>query len=334
MTPEKSVSETASLLSSTLQHTATHCNILQHTATHCNTLQHTHTCDMTPKKSVSARARSLMPSGTGCPHLILRVYLAFANDTAPVSHELSHVVHMWSSPVTYVKESCHKSGSCDRYQHYLPPFDLARVLGFYEWQLCVCCSVLQCVAVCSHLARVLGFYKWHRPCESCIFTYKYDCIYSRMNLIVGHVIHIHRWTMWLNPWLTGGVSRWVTGAVTDCASFEWVISFFGNSFFLTSCQIRQLFSRLQTHRVSHECRYRLWVTLCVCVAVCCSVLQCVAVCCSVLQCVAVCCRVFSRYVYSLILWVAWQVCVCCSVLQCVAECCSVLQSVLTLCIFT
>ena len=25
----------------TLQHTATHCNILQHTATHCNTLQHT-----------------------------------------------------------------------------------------------------------------------------------------------------------------------------------------------------------------------------------------------------------------------------------------------------
>jgi len=43
--------------------------------------------------------------------------------------------------------------------------------------------------------------------------------------------------------------------------------------------------------------------ICVCVAVCCSLLQCVAVCCSVLQCVAVCC----------------------SVLQYVAVCCSVLR---------
>jgi len=33
--------------------------------------------------------------------------------------------------------------------------------------------------------------------------------------------------------------------------------------------------------------------MCVCVAVCCSVLQCVAVCCSVLQCVAVCCSVLQ-----------------------------------------
>jgi len=45
------------------------------------------------------------------------------------------------------------------------------------------------------------------------------------------------------------------------------------------------------------------VLQCVCVAVCCDVLQCVAVCCSVLQCVAVCC----------------------GVLQCVAVCCSVLH---------
>jgi len=31
--------------------------------------------------------------------------------------------------------------------------------------------------------------------------------------------------------------------------------------------------------------------VCVCDAMCCSVLQCVTVCCSVLQCVAVCCSV-------------------------------------------
>jgi len=47
--------------------------------------------------------------------------------------------------------------------------------------------------------------------------------------------------------------------------------------------------------------------VCVCVAVCCSVLRCVTVGCSVLQCVAMCC----------------------GVLQCVAVCCSVLQCDIT-----
>jgi len=37
---------------------------------------------------------------------------------------------------------------------------------------------------------------------------------------------------------------------------------------------------------------------CLCVAVCCSVLQCVAMCCSALQCVAVCCSVNCHVSYS------------------------------------
>ena len=53
--------------------------------------------------------------------------------------------------------------------------------------------------------------------------------------------------------------------------------------------------------------------LCMCIAVCYSVVWCVAVWCSVLQCVAVWSRVLQC------------VAVCCSVLQCVAVCCSVLQ---------
>ena len=89
---------------------------------------------------------------------------------------------------------------------------------------------------------------------------------------------------------------------------------------------------------------------CVCVAVCCCVLQCVAVCCgviyfvavycNVLQCVAVCCSVLQcGAVYCSVLQCV-AVCrsvlqcvklcvaaVCYIVLQCVAVCCSVLQCV-------
>ena len=105
-----------------------------------------------------------------------------------------------------------------------------------------------------------------------------------------------------------------------------------------------------------------WPPTCICVAVCCSVLQCVAVCCSVLQCVAVedvvcdtvcdamifgvCCSVLhlgpvpeehpcattddartTRHI-SLSLQ---RVAVCCNVLQCVAVYCSVLQCVAVCC---
>ena len=58
---------------------------------------------------------------------------------------------------------------------------------------------------------------------------------------------------------------------------------------------------------------------CLCVAVCCSVLQCVAGCCRVLSCAAVCCSVLQC------------VAMCCSVLQCAAVCCSVLQYVAVCC---
>jgi len=45
---------------STLQHTATHCNTLQHTATHCNTLQHT-----------AAHCSTLQHTATQCNTLIV-----------------------------------------------------------------------------------------------------------------------------------------------------------------------------------------------------------------------------------------------------------------------
>ena len=91
---------------------------------------------------------------------------------------------------------------------------------------------------------------------------------------------------------------------------------------------------------------------CVCVAVCCSVLQfvavscsvlqCLAVCCSVLQCVAVCCSVLQLALDKDIAAkdgnvvrgccsVLQRVAVCCSALQCVPVWCSVLQCVAVYC---
>ena len=79
---------------------------------------------------------------------------------------------------------------------------------------------------------------------------------------------------------------------------------------------------------------------CMCVAVCCSVLQCVAVCCSmlyvavccsVLQYVAACCSVSTLLTHASLSYLmstaTHRVAVCCSVVQCVAVCCSVLQCV-------
>jgi len=85
-----------------------------------------------------------------------------------------------------------------------------------------------------------------------------------------------------------------------------------------------------------------------CVAVCCDTLSCVAVCCSVLQYVSVCCSVFQCDAVCVAMRVAvcfgasavlharssrgvHCVTVCYSVLQCVAVCCSVLQCAVVCC---
>lgn len=54
-------------------------------------------CDITPKKSASEERSWLMLSGTASPHLIFRVYFAFANDTAPWSARSSARQHVSSS---------------------------------------------------------------------------------------------------------------------------------------------------------------------------------------------------------------------------------------------
>jgi len=93
-------------------------------------------------------------------------------------------------------------------------------------------------------------------------------------------------------------------------------------------------------QIPRGCAY-FW-SCCLCVAVCCSVLQCVAVCCSVLQCAYFrsCCHVIFGCMSRLYVCCSVLICVevCCSahlwlhvafvcVLQCVAVCCSVLQRV-------
>jgi len=122
--------------------------------------------------------------------------------------------------------------------------------------------------------------------------------------------------------------------------------------FMYSCILResQHHTALRTVRERHSHRDSHHVTCaivchdftccecrCVCVAVCCRVLQCVAECCSMLQCAAVCCSVlqcvavrcrthFDTYmILSLSREEPKRGVVCCSVLQRVAACCSVLQ---------
>ena len=79
-----------------------------------------------------------------------------------------------------------------------------------------------------------------------------------------------------------------------------------------------------TRSIMATCDVRI---LCVCVAVCWSVLQYVAVRCSMLQCVALCCNVLQYTTQYCVSLSSCVLSVCCinHVLQCVAVCCSVLQ---------
>ena len=76
--------------------------------------------------------------------------------------------------------------------------------------------------------------------------------------------------------------------------------FLSRSFsFSFSFSLSLAFSYTQTFDVCRLVQSLKLTHICLCAAVCCSVLQCVAVCCSVLQCVAVCISLKLTYVYSL-----------------------------------
>jgi len=157
----------------------------------------------------------------------------------------------------------------------------------------VCCSVLQCVAVCHQHCSISSYLSCSKlPC----FTVFYS---------VFQCVTIYSWLLFYFQCKNWVVLIQLTFSIASsfiCIGFVWQILVTFQAMFVCSCSVLQCVA----------------VCYCVlqCVAVCCRVLQCVAVCCSVLQCVAVCCSVLQR------------VAACCSVLPRVAMCCSVFWHIL------
>ena len=144
--------------------------------------------------------------------------------------------------------------------------------------------------------------------------------FPRVSVSVSHIELCRLWRKGEETcvWVVSCMWRnLVTDMNAACYAYEWVV------FYMKEGRRDMSMSRVMHLKESchqYECSVlQLWMSRvvyerraerrvpprCVCIAVCCSVLQCVALCWSVLQCVAVCC----------------------SVLQCVEVCCSVLQCV-------
>jgi len=141
----------------TMHHTATHCNTLQHTATHCKTLQHT-----------TAQQRSTDICRNGATHCnTLQLPQRHCNTR---QHTATHqkalqgtATHCITSQPTAThcntpKEHGHIS-SHGTLQHGAivaePAQNVARSIFIKKSDFCVCCRVLQCVAVsCSGMQYV------------------------------------------------------------------------------------------------------------------------------------------------------------------------------------
>jgi len=103
----------------TADSTATHCITLQHTATHCNTLQHTATYS----------------------HKSLRFAFAY--------HGWHCNTHTHTNTATCTPSMQHIAATCP----HLQPTESAQTMTHDDSMsqcVAVCCSVLQCVAVCEH----------------------------------------------------------------------------------------------------------------------------------------------------------------------------------------
>ena len=120
-----------------LLHTATHCYTLLHTATHRNKLQHTATHQHTNTlQRTATHCNALQHTATYCNTLH---YTATHCDT------LQHMMVHPTKAVLYVVCACNTS--------------IRRVVRASEaHQICMCCSVLQCVAMCC---TVLWMHKRH-----------------------------------------------------------------------------------------------------------------------------------------------------------------------------
>ena len=183
-----------------------------------------------------------------------------------------------------------------------------------------CCSVLQCVAVCcsvwheSWMYLVLFFYSLNRG----ILSFALQHSATQCNEVQHaathcnnssdiHVIHMET--------LCHSHCNTAQHIATHCNTLQHAATHCNNS------------SDIHVIHMEALCHLHYNTVLLQYVAMCCSMLQCaVAVRCSVLQCVGVCWSVLYCVVVCCSMLQCVVVC-CCSVLQCVAVCCSVLQCV-------
>jgi len=138
-----------------VQHTATHCNTLQHTATHCNTLQHTATHHNTlhikreciPSECISRERETatdcnrLQQTATDC-NKMERECISLSLHLVAVCCSLLQSVAV-SNESTSRESAYQVSAHCNTLQHSATHSMLCVAQCFV-----VCCSVLQCVAVC------------------------------------------------------------------------------------------------------------------------------------------------------------------------------------------
>ena len=119
---------TSQVRSHTLQHTATHCNTLQHTVTSCNALQHVMIVQSAHKLGV--RTSRVRPH-THC------VWIHMVNPKS-TSNQSSKPCTVLQYPSRKVRMHTH----VNRLRLPRRPYTCVNTMS------CVCCSVLQCVAVC------------------------------------------------------------------------------------------------------------------------------------------------------------------------------------------
>jgi len=185
----------------------------------------------------------------------------------------------------------------------------------------VCCSVLQCVAVCCQ-SSPMSAYKWvmaHKRWSHVTYLnspFRATELPHMCVAVCYSVLQCVAECCSRRPWMSHGTRMnelWHTNG--RVMSLSWTYHSVRLRFDMCALQcVAVCCNILQTYR---SVRLSFDMRVLQCVAVCCSVLQCVAVCCSVLRCVALGCRLtvlWDSAQWSLLAALATPVCVC--VCQC------------------
>jgi len=133
-----------------------HCNILQHTATHCNTLQHT--------ANTATHCNTMQHSTTHC--IILQHTATHCNTLPHTATHWNTLQHTTTHCNTLQNTATHRGGD---YQVLI----IRYAVDCYT-DIAVCCSVLQCVAVCPDTAthcNTLQHTATH--CNTLLYRYGY-----------------------------------------------------------------------------------------------------------------------------------------------------------------